>query len=138
MAAGAGPTAGSVTGAEAGSVTVAAAATAAAAGTATPSADGAASQELAARVARARAALAADQAAGHYVQLAAYSSFDGAQAGRAMLAREAGWIAPQVHVRLDGGLYKLRAGPYAQREQAIRAAERVRRATGLKPMMMTR
>ncbi|MFT4103717.1 MAG: SPOR domain-containing protein [Burkholderiaceae bacterium] len=84
------------------------------------------------------AAREADAAAGHYLQLAAYSSFDGAEAGRAMLAREAGWIAPRVQVRLDGGLYKLRAGPYSQREQAIRAAERVRQTTGLRPMMMMR
>ncbi len=100
-----------------------------------PIAEGASAQVQAARAAQ---AAAAEMAAGHYVQLAAYSSRDGAEAGRAKLAREAGWIVSQVHVRLDGGLYKLRAGPYPEREQARQTAERLRQTTELKPIMMTR
>lgn len=54
------------------------------------------------------------------------------------LARQLDWLAERIEVRADGGMFKVQAGPYAQRDDALAAAERVRLQTGFKPFPVAR
>jgi rare lipoprotein A len=73
-----------------------------------------------------------------YLQLAAFSTRDNAEAARARLARQLDWMSEQLVVRAEGGMFKVQAGPYRQRADALAAAERVRQATDYKPFPVAR
>ena len=47
-------------------------------------------------------------------------------------------MAEQLEVRAEGGMFKVQAGPYRQRADALAAAERVRQATDFRPFPVTR
>ena len=65
-------------------------------------------------------------AAGFWVQLGAFSKLDGAEAMRRKLVGELEWMAPLLAVFKHSGLHRLQAGPYASRDDASQAAQRVR------------
>ncbi|HLO95479.1 MAG TPA: septal ring lytic transglycosylase RlpA family protein, partial [Burkholderiaceae bacterium] len=68
---------------------------------------------------------------GFWVQLGAFSRMDGAEAFRQKLSQELGWMAPLLAIFKEAQLHRLQAGPYASREDARSAAERMRQALAL-------
>jgi len=72
----------------------------------------------------------------HFLQLGAFSAQGNAQAASARLRRELGWLQVPIQVEPHGSLYRVRAGPYAQREQAARAGAEVESRTGLRPLLV--
>lgn len=76
--------------------------------------------------------------AGYWLQLAAFSRNDGAQAFHQKVAQEADWLAPLLAVFREGALHRLQAGPYPNRDEARSAAQRVREALQLVPVLVER
>jgi rare lipoprotein A len=74
-------------------------------------------------------------AAGVFVQLGAFASPENAAAFARRVRADLSWLrnAPVVH--RQGALYKVRTGPYADRESAERDAARMRRALGFSPFL---
>ncbi|MCV2350628.1 septal ring lytic transglycosylase RlpA family protein [Paucibacter sp. Y2R2-4] len=109
-------------------------------------AEGAAQRESTAQIAEAGAATRPvavvstprHAAPGFWVQLGAYSKLDGAETFRQQLLKELDWMAPLLAVFKDGGLHRLQAGPYGSRDDARQAAERVRLALNLTPVVVER
>jgi rare lipoprotein A len=75
---------------------------------------------------------------GFWVQLGAFRERDGVESFRQHLASEIDWLAPVLAVFRDASLYRLQAGPYASREDAQGAAQRVREALQLVPVIVER
>lgn len=75
------------------------------------------------------------EAAGLFVQLGAFASHENAAAFARRVHAELSWlrVAPAVH--RHGALFKVRTGPYADRESAERDAERMRRTLGFTPFL---
>jgi rare lipoprotein A len=85
---------------------------------------------------RARALTAA--AAGFWLQLGAFAKGEGAYSFQQRVAAELDWLSPLLTVFAEGGMHRLQAGPYPSREQAREAAERVRTALQLVPVVVER
>ena len=77
-------------------------------------------------------------AKGFWIQLGAFAKLDGAETQRQQLAQTLDWLSPLLAVFKDGGLNRLQAGPYATRDDARAAAERVRSAMGLAAVVVER
>jgi rare lipoprotein A len=77
-------------------------------------------------------------ARGFWVQLGAFRERDGVESFRGHLASEIDWLAPLLAVFRDPPLYRLQAGPYASREDAQGAAQRVRESLQLVPVIVER
>ena len=78
------------------------------------------------------AALPIGQEAGGYVaQLGAFANYANAQEFVGRLANQTGTLGVQPRVRQDSGLYRVYVGPYTTREEARRAADRLRDALGI-------
>jgi rare lipoprotein A len=75
-------------------------------------------------------------AAGFWVQLGAYRQRDGALDFQHRLGDAQPWLAPLLAVFADGGLNKLQAGPYPSRDEARRAADKIRVALQLVPTIV--
>lgn len=75
---------------------------------------------------------------GLFLQFGALSSAEGAQALRDRIAREFDWLAGRLLVQLDGSLYKVHAGPWSNRDEALAAAQRVRGASEHRPFPVSR
>jgi rare lipoprotein A len=86
----------------------------------------------------AAASAPAAAAAGFWVQLGAFRQRQGAQDLRDLLARELAWLEPWLAIFDDRALYRLQAGPYATQIEAQGAAERVRSAARVQPMVVQR
>jgi rare lipoprotein A len=78
------------------------------------------------------------QAQGLYLQLGAFASADNAQAFLRRMSAELSWLAGTGGIHHDGRLYRVQAGPYATRDEALDAAGRIDRALDLKPLIVTR
>jgi len=77
-------------------------------------------------------ALPIGQEAGGYVtQLGAFANYANAQEFVARLANQTGSLGVEPRVRQDAGLFRVYVGPYSTREEARRAADRLRDALGL-------
>ena len=76
--------------------------------------------------------------AGYWVQLGAFSRADGAEQLRQHLLKEVNWLAPLLNIFTDSALHRLQAGPYPSRELANQAAQRVREATRMQPILIQR
>jgi rare lipoprotein A len=79
--------------------------------------------------------LVAREAAGHYLQLGAFSSVDNAEAFRARVARELPWLLEPVRVASASGLHRVRLGPYKTREEAQAIADKVRASLDFAPVI---
>ncbi|MDC8784818.1 septal ring lytic transglycosylase RlpA family protein [Roseateles koreensis] len=77
-------------------------------------------------------------APGFWVQFGAFAKLDGAESFRKKLVQEADWMAPWLAVFKDKQLHRLQAGPYASREDARQAAERVRLALAVTSVVIER
>ncbi len=75
---------------------------------------------------------------GYWVQLAAFRQRQGVDEFQKRVAQEMDHLAPLLAVYQDAGLYRLQAGPYAQRDQAQDVARRMRDALQLEPMVVNR
>jgi rare lipoprotein A len=79
---------------------------------------------------------------GIFVQLGAFSAAENADAFLRKLRLDLAWLGDSMQVHRDGtngaGMYKVHAGPYATREQAEAAAERVRKELGFKAFVLNR
>jgi rare lipoprotein A len=75
---------------------------------------------------------------GIYVQLGAFSVADNADAFARHMRAELEWLRDSTAVYHRGGLYRVHAGPYADRQAAERDAKRIRQALGLKPIVIER
>lgn len=81
---------------------------------------------------------AAPPPAGVYLQLGAFSNTDNAESLRSHLARELDWLNEGILVIPGGSLYRVQVGPYPNRGEAEKVAERIRLAYGQKPAFITR
>jgi rare lipoprotein A len=78
------------------------------------------------------------EAGGIYVQLGAFAVRDNAEAFRARVLRQLGWLDEPIQMHASGGLYRLQLGPYREREEADRVAARIRESMELKPTMVVK
>lgn len=75
----------------------------------------------------------ATEAAGVYLQLAAFSSKDNADAYASRVRADVNWLDGQLQVSPREGLFRVRAGPYANRDEARQTADRIHQTLGVKP-----
>jgi rare lipoprotein A len=75
---------------------------------------------------------------GIYLQLAAFSARDNADAYAGRLRAEQPWLAPQLQVYASDGLFRIHAGPFVHQNDARQAADRISQAMGIKPMVLAR
>jgi len=75
---------------------------------------------------------------GFWIQLGAFRKLDGAETLRSQVSREQDWAAPLLAIFRDAGLHRLQAGPYASRSDAAQAADRLRIALALTPVIVER
>lgn len=75
---------------------------------------------------------------GVYLQLGAFGSKDNAENFLARLMLEIDWLAGRLQMMPGDGLYRVRAGPYANPAEARRVAERIGETLGITPMMLNR
>ena len=78
------------------------------------------------------------EAGGVFVQLGAFSVEDNADAFLRKMRIDLGWLAGSMRLYLGDNLYKVHAGPYPNRAEAERAAERIRQELGFKPFVLKR
>jgi rare lipoprotein A len=77
-------------------------------------------------------------AKGFWVQLAAFSKKEGVDAFQQRASHELADLASLLAVFHEDALYRLQVGPYAKREDAQSAAQRIRDALKLVPMVVER
>ena len=77
-------------------------------------------------------------ARGFWVQLGAFRQQDGAETFRRRVAADVDWLTPLLAVFADAAVYRLQAGPYPNRTEALGVAERVRDSLQLVPLIVER
>jgi rare lipoprotein A len=80
----------------------------------------------------------ATEGGGIYLQLAAFSARDNADAYAGRLRAEQPWLAPQVQIYISDGLFRVHAGPFANQNDARQAADRISQSMGIKPRVLVR
>jgi rare lipoprotein A len=83
-------------------------------------------------------AVAAADLPGYWVQLGAFRQRQGADDLRRQLMRELAWLEPWLAVFDDRTLFRVQAGPFGSRGEALGAAERIRGAARLQPLVVQR
>jgi rare lipoprotein A len=73
-----------------------------------------------------------------WIQIGAFHERDGAVTFQRRVAAELDWLAPLLAIFDDKPVHRLQAGPYATRDQASEAAQRIRAALQLVPMVVER
>ncbi|HEY4956756.1 MAG TPA: septal ring lytic transglycosylase RlpA family protein, partial [Caldimonas sp.] len=83
---------------------------------------------------------AAASARGFWVQLGAFREPDGAETFRRRIGADdgAGWLAPMLAVFAEAALFRVQAGPYPNRDEAEGAAQRMRAALAIVPLVVER
>jgi rare lipoprotein A len=76
------------------------------------------------------------EAAGVFLQLAAFSNRDNADSFRSHLERELGDLADKLAVHAAQGLFRLRLGPFGSSIEARREADRLRDLLGMKAVVV--
>lgn len=79
-----------------------------------------------------------EEAARLWLQLGAFSSREGADSFRDHAERELSWNHEPVQVAPREGLYRVRLGPYRNREEALAIADKVRESLGFAPTLTNR
>lgn len=77
-------------------------------------------------------------APGFWVQLAAFRDAEGAAGFRSRVEAEVDWLGPLLGIVKERSLHRLQAGPYASRDEAQAAAQRIRDALQLVPVVVER
>lgn len=75
---------------------------------------------------------------GIYLQLGAFANADNAENLKNHLTRELDWLAEPMRIHGSSGIHRLQLGPYANRDEAARVAEKIRLALGFKPTVVSR
>lgn len=75
---------------------------------------------------------------GFWIQLGAFRQRDGAESFHRRVTAELDWIAPLLAVFDDAALFRLQAGPYPTRDEALAGADRIRDALQLVPVIVQR
>jgi len=78
------------------------------------------------------------EARGIYLQLGAFGNADNAEALRGRIAREIGALGDRLVVRAGGGMYRLQLGPWADRDEARRAADKLAELLDFRPVVVQR
>lgn len=78
------------------------------------------------------------QAQGYWVQLGAFRERSGAEAFQRRVATELAWLAPLMAIFNETAVHRLQAGPYASRDEAGSASQRIRKALQLVPVIVER
>jgi rare lipoprotein A len=76
--------------------------------------------------------------AGAYVQLGAFATRQNAWSFLLRMRTELGWLSENIAMYGRDGLYRVHAGPYTDRDEATRVAERLEQSTELRPVIITR
>ncbi|MED5620849.1 septal ring lytic transglycosylase RlpA family protein [Ideonella sp. BN130291] len=100
----------------------------------TPAASLAAAAPLASESAKAGTA----DARGFWIQLGAFRQSSGAMEFQRKVEQELDWLQPLLAVFNDRSVHKLQAGPYRSRSEASNAADRIRAALQLVPVIVER
>ncbi len=77
-------------------------------------------------------------APGFWVQLGAFRDAEGAAGFRSRVEAEVDWLGPLLAIVKERALHRLQAGPYASRDEAQAAAQRIREALQLVPVVVER
>lgn len=77
-------------------------------------------------------------AGGFWLQLGAFRQRDGAVQLQQRVRREADGVAPRVAVQGEGSVFRVHAGPYASRGEALQAADALQRLLALTPLLLER
>ncbi len=80
----------------------------------------------------------ATDSGGIYLQLAAFSARDNAEAYAGRLRADQAWLAPQLQVYVRDGLFRVQAGPFGNPDEARQAADRISQSLGIKPLVLVR
>ncbi|MDR3300007.1 MAG: septal ring lytic transglycosylase RlpA family protein [Candidatus Accumulibacter sp.] len=83
-------------------------------------------------------ASAASALKGLFLQLGAFSSADNAENLRAHLTRELDWLTESIQVQPGDGVYRVQLGPYENRADAGKVAEKIRLELGYQPGFVIR
>ena len=75
---------------------------------------------------------------GVFLQLGAFASADNAETLRSHLQRELDWLNEGIQIAAGGGMHRVHLGPYPNRADAEKVAERIRLALGYKPTFVAR
>ena len=78
------------------------------------------------------------EAAGIYLQLAAFSSRTNAENFRDSIRKQLSWITQPLLIQERGKLYRLHLGPYATRREANATAEKIRAELDFKPLVVNK
>ena len=79
-----------------------------------------------------------DVAKGVYLQLGAFANADNAENLKNHLTRELEWLSEPMRVQPGDSIHRLHLGPYANRAEADKVAEKIRLALGYKPTVVMR
>lgn len=77
----------------------------------------------------------ATESGGIYLQLAAFSGRDNAEAYAGHLKAQLAWLAAQLQVYTRDGLFRVHAGPFANQNDARQVADRISQEMGVKPLV---
>jgi rare lipoprotein A len=77
-------------------------------------------------------------AAGYWLQFGAFRQHQGAKDLQQQLSRELAWLEPWLAVFDERALFRVLAGPFASRGDALGAAERIRGMAGPQPLLVQR
>ena len=80
----------------------------------------------------------AAESGGVYLQLAAFGSRDNADAYASRLRADVDWLADQLQVQSRDGMFRVRAGPYANPDDARQTAERITQVVRVKPVVQNK
>ena len=75
---------------------------------------------------------------GVYLQLGAFSVRDNAESFRVRVYKELDWLTDAMQLSAQGGMFRLRLGPYRTQDEARRIAERIQTELNLKPVLLVR
>jgi rare lipoprotein A len=78
------------------------------------------------------------EASGIYLQLGAFSGRDNAENFRVRVYQQLTWLGDAIQIYSRDGMFRLHLGPYRDREEAGRMAERIREALQFKPHIVVR
>jgi rare lipoprotein A len=78
----------------------------------------------------------AQEAAALWLQLGAFSSSENAETFRVRAAASLPWMLEPIQVSARDGLYRVRLGPYRNREEAAAIADKVRESLGFEPAIL--
>jgi len=77
------------------------------------------------------------ETAGIYLQLGAFSSRANAQSFRDSIGKQLSWLKRTIRIQERGKLFRLHLGPYANRDEAKRIADKIRAELDFKPLVVT-